>query len=307
MGRAWMVFAFATPTVASALAGQTTGADAPRVPFVLQTAASVRSAGLQGAGAAIVGNAGSVFTNPAGLATIRHISLEGGYQTAPLDGYFAAGAVAWRLSQFDVGVGLHRYDPGMLPLVPGGAGTVSGESREWLGVGSLVYRFGLIALGASGKYVRQTVDGVVEEGTSGDLGLAIAVFDIMALGFSMQNVAGNWRSESALAMPRLTRFGFTMNYVDPQGTVRLLSTLEFQWPDGNPSRVALGAEGGVVPRGVGVLGRIAYRSRTGGTDLPAFVYGASLRLRVLDVDFVYEPNELVDGSRIYRIGFRMAL
>src|SRR2546428_8140678 len=37
---------------------------------------STRSAGLGGAGAALVGDAGAMFANPAGIATIRHLSLE---------------------------------------------------------------------------------------------------------------------------------------------------------------------------------------------------------------------------------------
>src|SRR5207237_9704666 len=35
---------------------------------------STRAAGLRGAGAALVGDAGAVFSNPAGIATIRRLS-----------------------------------------------------------------------------------------------------------------------------------------------------------------------------------------------------------------------------------------
>ena len=55
---------------------------------------------MNGAAVAMVGDAGSVFTNPAGLATIRHIALEGGYRAMPLDGRLASAALGMRLRQF---------------------------------------------------------------------------------------------------------------------------------------------------------------------------------------------------------------
>ena len=41
---------------------------------------TTRSAGLGGAGVALVGDAGAVFANPAGIATVRHLSVEGSYE-----------------------------------------------------------------------------------------------------------------------------------------------------------------------------------------------------------------------------------
>src|SRR3989449_5814875 len=38
---------------------------------------SARAAGMGGAGAAIVGDAGAIFANPAALATIHHLAVEG--------------------------------------------------------------------------------------------------------------------------------------------------------------------------------------------------------------------------------------
>jgi hypothetical protein len=61
---------------------------------------------LNGAGAALVGHSSAVFTNPAGLATIRHIAVEGGLQTATGEELVTSGSIAWRLRQFDVGFGI---------------------------------------------------------------------------------------------------------------------------------------------------------------------------------------------------------
>src|SRR5260370_277256 len=86
---------------------------------------------------------------------------------------------------------------------------------DFLGVSSLVFRAGLIALGGSAKYARQTIGGATSTGWAGDAGLAIAVFDIMALGVSVQNLGSS--VGTAARLPRPPPAGFTMNYPDPQG------------------------------------------------------------------------------------------
>jgi hypothetical protein len=298
--------------IAAPLAAQTAGADGP---VVLRTRSSVRSAGFNGAGAALMGDPSAVFYNPAGLALISHVALEAGYFSAPLGAYQTVGAIGVRLAQFNLGFGVKYFDFGSEPeLVPdpatgGITGTPTGatvDAREILGAGSLIYRFGLIALGGTGKVVQQRVAGLEAHGVSADLGLAIAVFDIMALGFSVQNVSGNWDRTSTMVLPRLTRAGFTMNYVDPQETWRLMSTLEMQWPEGRGARFVFGVEGGVVVHGLGILGRSAYGSREPDADASRFTYGLSLTLSRLTVDYAYEPTDLLGGGS-QRIGLRLGL
>ncbi|HEY6784857.1 MAG TPA: hypothetical protein VI159_07885, partial [Gemmatimonadales bacterium] len=67
--------------------------------------ASVRSVGLGGVGAALVGDASAIFTNPAGLATIRHMAFEGSYASIPGGSALSLGAVAIRLGRLDWGAG----------------------------------------------------------------------------------------------------------------------------------------------------------------------------------------------------------
>ena len=274
-------------------------------PSILSLPGSVRSAGLHGAGAALVGDAGAVFANPVGIATLRHIGLEGTYRRTRFNAVAGTAALGWRLSQFDVGLGLAYVGGDSIPLVGLSRGA-GGRPYEALGVGSLVYRFGLIAFGGSIREVRRSAGGVEERGRSGDLGIALAVFDIMAIGFSMQNVGGNWRTQSVLPMPRLTRWGFTMNYADPQETFRLLTTLEAQWPEGQPSRWILGGEAGAVVYGVGLLGGAAYQTRTAGTAEPAVTFGGSAALARVQLDYAYAARDLV-GAPAHRLGFRLTL
>jgi hypothetical protein len=292
--------------------GQGPGADGP---LILRTPHSVRASGLGGAGAALMGDAASVFANPAGLALVQHVALEGGFFGGPLDAYQTTAALGVRMAQFDLGVGLKYYDFGSEdevvpdPATGGVTGVPTGgrvDAGEFLGVGSLVYRFGMLALGGSVKLARQRVAALEAQGVSADLGLAIAVFDILALGFAIQNLSGNWDETGGLAMPRLTRAGFTMNYVDPQETWRLLSTVELQWPEARSTRFVFGVEGGAVVKGVGILARTAYRSLEQGADVSHLTYGLSLTLARLTVDYAYEPTDLLgDGSQ--RIGVRLTL
>lgn len=281
------VAALLLAVAASSAAGQGTA-------LTLTEPGSVRGAALQGAGAALMGDAGSVFTNPAGLAIIRHIALEGSYYALTTDNRLLGAAFGWRLGQFNFGAGLKYLDR---------AGT---SDYDALAVGSLIYRFGLIAFGGSAKVLREQTETSRIEGTSGDIGLAIAVFDIMALGFAVQNVAGNWR-DTPLVMPRTTRLGFTMNYVDPQESFRLLSTIEGQWSEGRGARLVLGMEGGlVVGSAVGVIGRVAYGGRYDGSSASRYTFGITAELGWMDVDYAFEPEDAL-GERGQRIGVRLRL
>jgi hypothetical protein len=283
--------------------------------LVLQNPASVRAAGLGGAGAALLGDAASLFATPAGLALIRNVVFEASYHGAPFDAYQAVGALGVRVGQLDLGAGLQYFDYGSEPEVTpdpatgGVTGLPTGASvagREFLAAGTLTYRFGLLAVGGTVKAVGQRVSDLTDRGTTGDLGVALAIFDLAAFGLAVQNIGGNWRDDSRIRLPGLTRLGFTMNYVDPQDAYRLLSTIELQWPEGAGTRVLLGIEGGIVVSNVGVLLRGAYATRPSGADLSRFVGGGSITNGGLTVDYAYTPMALLDGGE-HRIGMRLRI
>lgn len=248
---------------------------------------SAREAGLGGAGAAIVGDAGAIFANPAGLATVHHLAVEGSYEAYPSGVTLSTGAVALRVSRFTWGAGAAALGP-------------SYTSADLLGVSSVVFRTGVVALGASTKYVRETLGGTRADAWAGDAGLAIAVFDLMALGVSVQNIGGDLGAGARL--PRRMRAGFTLNYVDPQGTMRLLTTLEGQWPSPGDAFLILGLEGGVVARGMGVLGRVGYVGHSAATSASPFTAGASVELGRLHLDYAYRADDAL-GAR-HRVGLR---
>ena len=292
--------AFAIPLsllVAVLLPGTLRGQAAPPTPLVTLLPASVRFAGLAGASSAIGGDAGSVFGNPAGLATIRNIAVEAAFARYPDATLEAMGAGALRLFQFDLGAGYHY-------LQYGGAGPIRSNLR-WSG--AAVYRFGLIALGAQSGYVSlEDSSGAIRRAITAGGGLQIAVFDIMALTLNVQN-GGRWEvSGGPLHLPTTTHLGFMFNFVDPQSNARLLGTIESVWTAGEGNRMIGGIEGGVVLRGVGLVGRVGLGKPPVGAIQDKFAFGAGLVISRLRVDYAHQHLSAL-GSGVHRLGVRFTL
>jgi len=271
---------------------------------------STRSAALGGAGAALVGDAGAMFANPAGIATIRHLSLEGSYEPYLAGSALSTAALALRVGRWTWGVGAQTLDYGSEPeIVPdpatgGRQGMPTGASfhpYEALATTSFVYRRGFAAIGVTGKYDRQQIGAEVSDAWAGDVGLAIAVFDIMAVGVSVQNLGGDLGNGALLA--RRTRAGLTLNYTDPQGTYRLLTTLEGQWTRDRSAVLVQGVEGGMVTGGVGLVGRVGYATRPSVTAASRFTFGGGVVLGRLAMDYAFQAYDALGGGT-HRVGLR---
>ena len=253
---------------------------------------STRSAGLAGAGVALVGDAGSVFANPAAIASIRHLALEGSYEEYPAGATLSSAAAAVGFGPFAYGIGTHVLRPA----------TELGRPTDVLALSAIVFRFGMIAVGTSVKYVREGLAVPQVEAWATDAGVAIALFDIFALGASVENIGGDLSAGAHL--PRRTRFGFTMNFADPQGSGRLLTTVEGQWPEGRPSVIVAGAEGGMVTRGgIGLIARIGISGRTSSIDMSPLALGAGITLGRLRLDYAYRSTSTPSGA-MHRLGVR---
>lgn len=286
------------------LPAQTEGSVLPLI------AGSTRSAALGNAGAALVGDAGALFANPAGIATIRHLSIEGSYEPYLAGSVLSSAALALRVTRFTLGFGAQALDYGAEPVVvpdPSTGGRTGMETGatfhpyEALAATSLVYRRGFAALGATVKYDRQQYGSQVSDAWAGDVGLAIAVFDIMAMGVSVQNLGGDLEDEALL--PRRTRAGITLNYTDPQGTLRLLTTLEGQWTRDRSAVLVQGLEVGVVSGGAGLIGRLGYSTRPTVTAASRFTFGGGVVLGSLAVDYAYQAFGVLE-SGTHRVGLR---
>ena len=266
------------------------------VPSVLSYPASVRTAGLAGAGVAMTGYAGSVFNNPSGLAPIRSLSLEASVAPLPDRSTYLMGAAAVRVGHYNVGGG-YQY----LRFPKGGPVY---DNLSWVGTG--VYRKGGIALGTSAKYVSvEDSSGVITRSATTDVGATVALFDIAALALAVHNL-GDWAvSNGGLALPRSWHLGFSFNLLDTYSNGRLLATVETVWADGQRRRTVVGLEAGAVFAGVGVVGRIGHGDQPGDLSgtLSRTSYGGSLVLGRARVDYAYQKRTPF-GQRVHLVGVR---
>jgi len=285
---------------------QTEGSVLPLIP------GSTRSAALGGAGVALVGDAGAMFANPAGIATVRHLSIEGSYEPYLAGSALSSAALALRITHLTWGFGAQTLDYGSEPvIVPdpatgGRRGMPTGADfhpYEALAATSLVYRRGMLAFGVTGKYDRQQIGSAVSDAWAGDVGLGIAVFDIMALGVSVQNLGGDLGGADGALLPRRTRAGLTLNYTDPQGTFRLLTTLEGQWTRDRRAVLIQGVEAGVVTSGVGLVARLGYATRAAITDQSRLSLGGGIVLGRLGMDYAFQSYAALGGGT-HRVGLR---
>jgi hypothetical protein len=273
---------------------------------------STRSAALGGAGVALIGDAGAMFSNPAGIAAVHRLALEGSFEPYLAGTRYSAGAFALRTGRLTWGVGGQVLDFGSEPIIVpdpasgGRRGSATGgtfTAADMLGMATIAYRRGLLVAGVSAKYARQQIGTWSADAWAGDAGLAIAIFDILAFGVSVQNLGGNFGNGTHL--PHRTRAGFTMNYVDPLGTLRLRTTFEGQWESGEPAQLVTGLEGGIVTGGVGFVGRVGYGTGSPTSDASRWSLGGGLELRHLHLDYAYQNFALLGGGT-HRVGIRWA-
>ncbi len=266
-------------------------------PLILTLPISTRSAGLGGASVALSGDAGSTFLNPAGLATIRHIAIEGSLQRYPDGSIETMGAAAFRFLQFDLGGGYHylRFSD---------SSSVK-DNLVWSGSG--VYRFGFLAIGNTLKYISlEDSAGVVRRSAAMDAGLGIHIFDLMTMAFAVRNLA-DWRVNGGpMRLPASRHLGFSLNFTDPQETARLLTTVEVVWTDRAPRRTLLGLEAGAVIGQVGLVGRVGYGAAPEGAGQKEVSLGGGLVLSRFNVDYAWQRRTKL-GSHVHRLGLRFTL
>ena len=266
-------------------------------PLILSLPVSVRAAGLGGSGVALSGDASATFLNPAGLATIRNIAIEGAAQRYPDGSLEGMAAGAFRLFQFDLGGGIHYLRFSDTSAVK--------DNLQWTASG--VYRFGLIALGSTLKYVSlEDSTGETRRSATVDAGLGIHIFDIMTLAFAAQNI-GSWRvTGGPLQLPVTKRAGLMFNFVDPQGTGRLLTTLDVIWTARAARRTILGVEAGAVLGKVGLVGRMGYGARPEGSGQKEVSLGGGVVLSRFNIDYAWQRRTRL-GNQIHRLGLRFTL
>lgn len=266
-------------------------------PHILTLPVSVRAAGLGGASVALSGDASATFLNPAGLATIRNIAIEGAVQRYPDGSLEGMAAGAFRLFQFDLGGGVHYLRLSDTAAVL--------DNLQWTASG--VYRFGLIAFGGTLKYVSLGDSaGRVRRSATTDAGLDLHVFDIMTLAFAVRNI-GSWRvTGGPLLLPTSKHAAFAFNFVDPQETARLLTIVEVVWTERAARRTLLALEAGAVVGKVGLVGRFGYGAPPEGAGQREASVGGGIVLSRFNIDYAWQRRSKL-GNQIHRLGLRFTL
>lgn len=237
---------------------------------------AVRSAGMGGTEVSLIGFAGSVFTNPAGLGPVRVLSLEGIASRVDSATYLG-GAAAWRIGQLNLGGGVRylRFD----------AGNALQDNVET--AGAVTLRVMGVALGAGASYHSvEDSAGAIRRTLTASTAVTLAFFDIMALAFTAGNL-GSWPvTGEELALPTRVAIGFNMNLVDTYSNWRLLAAIERSWTEGQ-GLTHFGIEGGAVLYGVGVVARAGSGGHPAGGDFSNATFGGSLVLGRGALDYAY--------------------
>lgn len=273
-------------------AGHLTAQDVPPVPALPYLSASVRVAGLAGAGVAIPGYAAGVFDNPSAIGPIRTLSLDAAYARLPDDSWYTTGAAAIRAGDFNLGGG-YRYLRylGDQPVT---------DNLSWVGAG--VYRLKGIALGASAKYVSvEDSSGAVFRTLTSDAGVTMAFFDIAAVAIAFQNLGRYSLSGPSLDLPSSTHLGFSMNLIDTYSNGRLLATIETVWTRDAERRTVIGVEAGAVFGGIGLIGRAGVGAQPAASGVSRTSYGGSVVLSRARIDYAYQRRSAI-GRGVHLVG-----
>jgi hypothetical protein len=266
----------------------------PPVPALSHLPASVRVAGLAGAGVAMPGYASGIFDNPANIGPIRTLSLEAAYARLPDDSWYTTGAAAARVKMFNLGAGyryLRYYDAGPIR-----------DNLSWSGAG--VWRVKGIALGGSVNTVAvEDSGGTIYRTVTSDAGVTLAFFEIAAIGLTFHNLGRYGIRGPELSLPSNTHLGFSLNLIDSYSTGRLLATVETVWTESAGHRTIFGLEGGAVFHGVGLIGRIGTGPPPANSTMSRNAYGASLVLSRARLDYAYQAQSAV-GRSIHLVGVR---
>ena len=269
-------------------------AQAEPYPLVIGLPATARYAGLANAGVAVHGDAGALFVNPAGIATMRHAGIEATYHISGSQGVEGSAAAAFRLGQFSLGGGAHylRLDPD------------SPNADNLMTMGTAVFRYAIFAVGASGKYISvEDTTGDVRRSASSDIGILVALFDLVAVGASFQNVGQRTLSGDGLTLPHSSHLGLVFNFTDPQDTWVARIIWEKVWIEGLESRSKVAAELGAQVAGAFVTLRAGTGERNPSTDQSDSAVGASLGFRRFALDYAYQRRTALGGD-VQRFGVR---
>lgn len=279
---------------------------------ILQLTTVPRAAALGGALVAADG-IGSLFANPAGIASLTGTALHASGQSL-FDGAKAgSAAVGFRRPSLALAVGARYLDLGSVDEVVcngcGGRGTATGvtlSAHELAATGAAALALGRVAVGAAVNYYSTTVAEASGSSISfsGGARIPARAGAPITLGASVQFVGGNVSLAGfSSPLPTTVRVGAELRPFRHGGSFHLALAGDYVAVRGAPGRIEGGAELGIVPPsgGFGLVGRLGYAS---GSDADyatkAITFGGGLMLGRFSLDYAYQNSTALGAMQ--RIG-----
>lgn len=273
----------------------------------LKIGAGVRSAGLGDAFVAVADDASSVYWNPAGLTQLEKIEVTGMYMKWLSDFNYQFIGAAMPIGNFALGLSVIRNAVPPFPEMDNaGNETGSLESSDIAIGASAAYEIiPSLSVGLSGKMVLQTLAGSNATAMLFDIGGLYQISDRIKAGINVQNIGEQTQPFSADSgkepMPLLIRAGLAAQAFKTDKNELNVAMSLTQPQDGGDMSAHIGVELWFAEY-IGL--RAGYKIGSP-TLLDKFSIGASLKLKLGQIDFAYVPFEELDTT--YRIGMTFKL
>lgn len=251
----------------------------------------------------------SLEYNPAG-SRVESAALAAAYQALPVGASAGAAVVAVPVKRaFTVALSTRFVDYGEIDVIeadpgspvgqPSGATASGGEVTTLLGGAA---RWGPVAVGVAGRWLRLDVAGLTDDAFALDGGVSIVAVPGLTFGASVQNVGGDVAAGRAAPLPRTVRAGAAVER--PLGGVGALLAVEVRRRE---ARTGVGAGVEVRGGGGGVEGvaRLGYESRAApGDAYSRLVFGGGLRIDRIGVDLAYRALGPLGSTRQVGLSYR---
>src|SRR6266702_354613 len=257
---------------------------------ILQLTTAPRAAALGGALTA-AGGVTSIFANPAGAITVRHLEVQLGGQTLFEGSKAGSMALGIRARSVALALGIRYLDLGSVDEVVcngcGGSGTPTGQQLS----------------------ANEQAFALAGGAASFSAGVRARVSERLAVGASLQYVGGDVDVGGFGApLPRTVRAGAELRPLGPSHErLHLLVAVDYAAVRGAPGRVGGGVEVGLADPATQLLvvARLGLASRAGGDfETRPVTLGVGLKFRQVALDYAYAGSELL-GSQ-HRLGLTFA-
>jgi hypothetical protein len=305
------------PSAAGAFAQTTNGESRAAILLTLPT--STRGLALGEAWGAIVDDESAIFYNPAQLAHVRAASVGGSIQRYIAQTTLGAAAFAVPLRRGTVAFGLQLLDYGSADdytVVDGSGGQLGSATGGSVTAQDLAITgaYGIaigdrkaMRLGASAKYVRQTVANYSGSAAAVDFGVAYTFVRGWDVAAAVQHVGTDlrlaavsaplpWTWRASVAAPTMVTRTFSLRPI-----------AEVRQPSGGRTAGAVAAEGIWHPSvgGPVLAARAGFTFMGNGEDRSPLTLGGGVTLGRISVDYAYESFDALGGAT-HRVGLRFA-